>query len=222
MKTVTHKILTVSAGLLLASAIHTFAIEGLQISVQCSNVVLSWPSAADETYIVQYRQTLNSTDSWTTLTDYFPATTGTNVTFFVHSNIVQHPNCGGGRSFGAMIARTSVSTAMTGPSLPPVPLAMPVNGSGAAVPLCLYPPGFDLSGFVILDPLTGISVNGSAYTIGAFSLTGSQLDGPQPLEGGGGSGSGNSMLEPETGFYRVVRDGAHLFGITNGMTLSAW
>ena len=57
MKTI-KSLLTVSAGLVLASVIPAVAIEGLQVSVQCSNVVLSWPSAEGETYIVQYRQTL--------------------------------------------------------------------------------------------------------------------------------------------------------------------
>ena len=61
MKTIKPVIIGAFA-LLLASAVHTFAIEGLQISVQCSNVVLSWPSDefSGETYIVQYRADLTS------------------------------------------------------------------------------------------------------------------------------------------------------------------
>jgi len=76
------------------------AIEGLKISVQCSNVVLSWPSVETETYIVQYRPTLNPDPGipWQMLTNFMPAEFGTNVTVFVHSNIVLNPNCGGSGS----------------------------------------------------------------------------------------------------------------------------
>ncbi|HET7624596.1 MAG TPA: hypothetical protein VFM25_04965 [Verrucomicrobiae bacterium] len=48
---------------LTAATPHTFAIEGLKVSVQCSNVVLSWPSVEGETYIVQYRPDLTSTNA---------------------------------------------------------------------------------------------------------------------------------------------------------------
>jgi hypothetical protein len=33
------------------------AIEGLKISAHCPDIVISWPSKAGETYIVQYRAT---------------------------------------------------------------------------------------------------------------------------------------------------------------------
>ena len=127
----------------------TFAIEGLQVSVQSTNAVLSWPSDPSETYIVQSRNTLNAAESWATLTDYYPADSSTNITFFVDPNPVQFGSSGSGGSGG---------------------------GSG------------------------GI---------------------PSPGSGGsGGSGSGVTNGAPGTGFYRVVRDGAHLFGITNDMVLS--
>ena len=45
-----------------------------------------------------------------------------------------------------------------------------------------------------------------------------QFDDPQPLDGG--SGSGGASPAPTTGFYRVVRDGVHIYGLTNGMILS--
>jgi hypothetical protein len=68
----------------------TFAIESLQVSVQATNAVLSWPSDPSETYIVQYRHTLNTTDSWTTLTSSLPGDSTKNITFFVHSNAVDY------------------------------------------------------------------------------------------------------------------------------------
>jgi hypothetical protein len=90
MKTAKKIIGKLAAGCVLACCLsrftsQSFAIEGLQISVPSTNAVLSWPSVGDgsETYIVQYRNTLNATDSWATLTDYYPAATDTNITSFV-------------------------------------------------------------------------------------------------------------------------------------------
>jgi hypothetical protein len=78
------------------------------------------------------------------------------------------------------------------------------------VPLCIYPPGFDLSGFVILDPSTGQWVSGSGYTISQPSLNRRQPDDPQPQDDPGNGGS-----PPDPGFYQVVRDGVYIVGLTN-------
>jgi len=153
------------------------------------------------------------------LTNSFPAATGSNITVFVHSNIVQ--NCGGvdGGSFAAMVgAGGGYDSAAVGTAESPVPMAMPANGSGDAVPLSLYPPGFDLSGFIIFDPSTAEWVSGSGYSISPAPLTGAQFDDPQPL-GGGSGGSGGTNAAPQTGFYEVVKVGATLYGLTNAMII---
>src|ERR1035437_2153844 len=107
----------------------TFAIEGLQISVPSTNAVLSWPSDPSETYIVQYRNTLNATDSWQTLADYYPAFSNTNQTTFVHSNQLSFSTSfNENSSEGALLGSAAV---MRMQSLPPVPLAMPADGLGA-------------------------------------------------------------------------------------------
>ena len=117
-----------------------------------------------------------------------------------------------------MIVSASTSTRILRSSLLSGPLAVPTNGSGSTVPLALYPPGSDFSGFIILDPLTGESVNGSVYSMArAIAPSDPLFDSPQTMDGGG---SGNSMPELETGFYRVVRDGVHIYGLTNGAVLS--
>jgi len=198
----------------------SFAIEELQISVACSNVVLSWPSLEGETYIIQYRQTLTDTNGWQTLTSALPAESGANFTYFIHSNIVQNPSCGsslaahvsGLNQLGLAVAATE--------TLPPVPMAIPVDGSGGAVPLMLYPPGINLSGFLIFDPTTGESVSGAGYTvqpsssIGAQSLANESGGGPAPIPMGGSSGdSGSALTAPETGFYQVARLGVHVIGL---------
>jgi hypothetical protein len=77
--------------LFLALAIKSHAIEGLQLSIQGSNVVLSWPSAPGESYIVEYRPALDSSVYWQQLTNEYPAdTSGSNITQFVDSNAVIH------------------------------------------------------------------------------------------------------------------------------------
>src|SRR4051794_4873813 len=110
-----------AVALLLASAVQSFAIEGLQLSLECSNVVLSWPSVEGETYIVQYRPTLDVSTPWQTLTSSLPADVGTNLTFFTHSNVVQYPNCSSNGSFAAMAVSGNGSVVL--------------DDSGASVPL---------------------------------------------------------------------------------------
>jgi hypothetical protein len=214
-----------------------FAIEGLHISVPSTNAVLSWPSDPSETYIVQYRQTLSATDSWATLADYYPADSSTNITFFIDPNPVQYgSSSSGGSSFAAMATggNTMSLARATTESVASVPMAIPADGSGGAVPLVLYPPGFNLSKFLIFDRATGETVNGADYSIQAQSPLGTRVNGLHTMGSGSGGGfsptpmggpvpdggSGGTVQAPETGFYQVVRDGAHLFGLTNGAILS--
>lgn len=120
------------------------AIEGLKISVQSTNAVLSWPSTNTETYVIQYRSNLTASSSWQTLTDYFPAAASGNITLFVNSNSVIYLSAGyGGTNSGGSINPTNTS-----------------------------------------------------------------------------SGGGTNVFASTSGFYQVVRDGAHLWGITNGMVVS--
>ncbi|HET7624595.1 MAG TPA: hypothetical protein VFM25_04960 [Verrucomicrobiae bacterium] len=139
-----------------------------------------------------------------------PAAIGTNQTFFVHSNIVQNPVCDGG-AFEMM--SLNEATAESAPQ-PDVPMAIRADGTGSAVPLALYPEGFDLSDFVIFDPATGESVSGAGYS------RISPLDGDIPLPEGGEGAGDSTNTPPETGFYRVVRNGIHIFGLTNDTVLS--
>ena len=109
-------------GLVLSSNISLFAIEDLKISVVSSNVVLSWPSAETESYIVQYRQSLKDTNGWQTLATSWPADSGTNLTCFIHTNAVQNPVGGGSYMTMASGSMSSLSSA-TATLLPLLPLA---------------------------------------------------------------------------------------------------
>jgi hypothetical protein len=212
---ITIRGISTATAILLVSAVHSIAIEGLGISVHCPDVVLSWPSLDDETYIVQYRANLSTNTPWTTLTNSLPADSTTNRTTFVHSNQVQcasgDTNSISGGGGGSPPAPSLVVIATPTPHVSG-PLARRADGSGSPVPLCIYPPGFDLSGLMILDPSTGEWVNGSAYTISQPSRNRLQHDGPQPQD--------DDPIPPDPGFYQVVRVGAHVFGLTNGAVLS--
>lgn len=183
---------------ILTSSIRTYAIEGLKIKVQNLNAILSWPSTNTETYIVQYATNLNLPITWVTLTDLYPASVSGNITYYTNFNSVFYP-------MGLVSGGGGDITPLDSGEI----LAVPNNGSiGNAAPLVIYPVGFDLSNFTIYNSLTGESVSGKGYVI-----TGSQTPAGQP-------NNSSSSTNQNCGFYRVVRDGAHVYGLTNGATLS--
>lgn len=220
MKTSIQGTVLTAACLLLASSSQSHAIEGLQLSLQCSNVVLSWPCLDDgsESFIVQYRRTLDPSTPWQILTSSLYAQSGTNMTYFVHENVVTNADCGGGDSFAAMGSEDSSTKELTYFDWG-VPLATPADGTGGIVPLAIYPPSFDLSSLLIFDPAISDWLKGSEYSRDNYVMRDGPEDGPPPPPGGGGGGGG-VMGSPETGFYRVVRVGPHLLGVTNGMVFS--
>ncbi|HLX72873.1 MAG TPA: hypothetical protein VKV04_24885, partial [Verrucomicrobiae bacterium] len=211
----TIKIICFSLTVIFVTAVHSFAIEGLQIAVPGTNALLWWPSDTSESYLIQYRHTLSVTDSWTTLADFYPPDfSGSNITYFIDTNFVDFgsdfgagsggTNSGGG-GIEPMMAMGASSLASS------EPIVLETNGD--EVPLRIFPPGTDLSGMTIINPSTGQSISGSGLltaNAGAASPNGFQPD--------GADGSGTNS--PGTGFYRVVRDGAHMFGVTNGAVWS--
>lgn len=216
MKMVTLTIVATVA-LLFVSAFPSFAVDGLQISVQTTNATLTWPSTEGETFVVQYRRTLDSADLWQTLSSAWPAAAGTNVTSYVHFGIVQYPPAGsgggtngGGSPLGPEMMGGSGTASGSSP-LAAEPMVMRADGSGSAAPLAIYPAGFDLSGFIIFNPATGEQVNGDGYTINPANST--PADDMQPMDVSADS------TNQYTGFYRVL--GVRLVsGLTNGMTAS--
>lgn len=211
----TVKTLTVIAAIaVFFIAQSSLAIEHLQISVQCTNVVLRWPCLDDgsEQFIVQYRSTLSPTDSWQTLETSLPATYGTNEMYYTNWGVVLTPaNCDGGGSFSMMMMGGGGMSLSS--SQPAEPMATP-NSGGAAAPVKLYPDGFDFSNFTITVPGTSGSLSGAAFM---------EAEADDPLDPNGGgepSGDGGTNTPPDVGFYRVVRNGAHMFGVTNGTVWS--
>jgi hypothetical protein len=200
------------AVLLLTSTLPTSAIEGLKLQMDCPDVVLSWPSIEGEQYRVEWREDLSTHSTWVTLTNLLSAQIQTNLTTFVHSGIVECTtsaySSGGGGSGGppgpesATVEADYFSTE---------PMVTQKKGE-SLVPLALYPPGIDLSGQVIIWPDGSID-EWSADLVEKWRLFQQETGGPQTEDSGDGG-------EPGCGFYRVVRTGLHLFGITNGTVLS--
>jgi hypothetical protein len=150
--------------ILLGICLSSRAITNTVIAVSGTNIILSWPSYGYESYLIQYRQTLSATDSWSQLVNAYPANS-TNMTTYTLYGLASPPagNGGGGSGGGSP---PSPDTAMSATATPGVPMAIPTDGSGSADPLAIYPPGFDLSGFTIFDPATGESISGNGYTVG--------------------------------------------------------
>ncbi len=201
----------------------TRAIEGLQLSVQCPDVVLAWPSVEGEAYFVQHRPTLDENSAWITLTNALPAEAGSSWTWFVHSNqVVCTTNSGSGGGGGG--------------SSPPLPMTVEQQAQaeldGTAFPIGaatrrfltkrhVYPPYvWDLAGrppyeWELEDrppyPWEPDATKISQLTPNLALTAGIESDGP--LESGGETNTA-------AGFYRVVREGVHLWGVTNGTILS--
>ncbi len=186
--------------LLIATTAH--AIEGLKIAVVQTNAVLSWPSAAGESYIVQWRGAFDTNCPWTSLSTNLSAAAGTNWTSFVHIGGVTYPLLGTGGGGGSQI---------------PPPLFSSSSSSGAAAtgdtaaasarkpkkkPVLPKLPPFPW------DP----AAQSPRPAPGAFALL---SGGVQPMSNGP-TGSTNTTC----GFYRVVRNGVHFFDLANGQSLS--
>jgi hypothetical protein len=206
---------------LLVSAVHSSAVEGLRLSVHCPDVWLSWPSVEGETYVVQHQPDLGTSSTWNTLTNSFPAATGTNRTVFVHSSQV---NCPTGQVFGMMMSgsgsagvsstESDLSSSKEEPYSSLWLQVEPKDKSSPPAPLQLYPPGLDLDGHTIVwpDGSTEPWTKEFAEEQNAAITFDESQDGSQQDSGGGG--------DPGCGFYRVVRAGVDLHGITNGTVLN--
>jgi hypothetical protein len=207
------------------------AIEGLQISVKCPDVILSWPSTSGENYIVQWRPTLDTNTPWVTLTNSLPADWATNWTTFIHSNQVQ---CASTQSLAMVMTANGpvpaqffssalVDAVLAGQDTYPVatPPMPPVRTNGVWVPWeSVYGPHppimMPISGALRQRVLAAATQGtllmpdrASAATLSADDLSpptpadGPQPDGPQP---------DGPQPTPSMGFYQVVMDGVKIAG----------
>ena len=193
--------------LLIALATQSYGIEGLSISIRNgTDVVLGWPSAVTETYIVQYRVALDTNDPWTTLTNYYPAAQYTNWTTFVIPNQICVPSGGttGGAGQGITGGPPSPMAAIQSELAPGETLLPPLPWDPATWQFGAIATGLGLSDYV---PITG-----DMMTAIEADVLAPQDETSSPLN------TTNCPTSP--GFYEVVRNGVHCVGLTNGMVLS--
>ena len=223
----------------LASPVVSLAVDDLKISINCPDVVLRWPSKEGETYIIEHRTTLDTNTPWRTLTTDYPASTGTNLTYYVHPDQVP---CPPGQIFGMMSAMRSGSESsravytsalfaavMAGDDsyvvdTPPMP---PVRVGKEFVPWekvhsLVLPTVRQISKKIrsrILERLAEKAVSRSLAAevsdeiSGAENLDGPNGNDPQRQDAGGGGG------EPTSGFYQV-KSVRVTGGLTNAMSAS--
>jgi len=193
------------------------AIEGLRISVLCPDVVLSWPSKTGETYIVQYRAALNTNDQWVTLTNSLPALLNTNWTTFVHTNVSECPQSasGGGESGGGGAPSPYSSESTTSETDKP---ALTPEERAAQRDVLLRDAQAYLEWLMTqLQESATLAQSNRAWRK-ANGVTTMQSSGSDT--GDTFSAESESSSSTTAGFYRVVRTGVTLFGITNGQVFS--
>jgi hypothetical protein len=231
-QTLQKRILTLAACFVLAQATPIFAVEDLKLTIHCPDVVLSWPSVVGESYIVQHRETLSTNTPWVTLTNALFAEWGTNITTYTHANRV---DCPPGLAFGMMSLSAGGSETL---SLASSPMTLAERAAikqareeariAALLEKCALegrePYEWELKHQPPLPPSPEevrakiLAARESRLAGGAAEFPSQEANfdngnDPQPAEGG-------SEVEPGCGFYRVVREGIQLYGLTNGMVVS--
>src|SRR6266852_2733752 len=202
MKTIT-KAAFAAAAIILAAPVQSYAVEDQALQVQGTNLVLSWPSLGYEYYMIEYRPTLDDSTPFVQLTNCVPANSTNRTTYII-------PCCalsalGGGYS-AASISGADESLAFSAPpgasgassfddSSGMELWAEPADGSGAAVPLSMYPPGFDTNSLEIFEaPIPDYQAQ--SVMLDDASSGGSGTESPLRLSSGG-------CNCPDMGFFRV-------------------
>jgi hypothetical protein len=210
MKRIIYAIIGVLS-LLAATANPVRAIDGLTINAQGTNVIVSWLSPGQwQNYVVQYRPDLNPGTPWTTLlfntqpgiADNYAANSQTVTTYTNYGAI---PISTGGGSGGStnpppmptLVAISSEQAASMGES------ALLDGGLDDAIPLFLYPPGFDTSDMEVFETLLpGVPESESLQSDEALSAAG--IDSQSLMVGGVAQSATTTTVAP-MGFYRVFQ-----------------
>lgn len=221
MKTIGKGTLAAIA-ILLASSIHTFAVVDQALQVQGTNLVLSWPSTGNEYYLIQYRPTLDPSTPWMDLTNCYHANSTNRTTFIVPCCALSAlAGTNGMLSLGAGQLSASSALAVTdeSESVSPDLWAMPADGSGSAVPLAIYPKGFDTNKLIIFEKvadtirssITAARQRIQSTSASAMTLNDAESGGPVALNGFSNGGCDC----PDMGFFRVYHIPDWAFNVTN-------
>lgn len=204
MKCIRIAIISAFAVLLLSTS-RTVAVVDQRFEIQNTNLVLSWPSPGGyQEYMIQYRTTLDPSTPWTVLTNNYFANSTNRTTYTIVGVVPPAPSGGGGGGGSTNPPPSPMSASLAEPT---EPMATRADGTGSIVPLALYPPGFDLSNFLIYDPVVSDWVSGATYDrqVPLLSRTDGPMDGPGDDPGPGVT----------SGFYRVFHIPDWAFNVTN-------
>lgn len=194
------------------------AIEGLRITVQGTNAVLSWPSVAGETFIFQRRPDWGTSTPWVTLAATLPAASGTNRTKYTHTGGAPRPQspppggrrrprraaragplCDGGRRIRRRRRRMGARLCHDGAGPGRQPLA---SGCGCGVAAGAAPERRAAARAAPLPPWPLSVEQQHALRSSVASQDAARF---QALSGGGAA-----PVYSTWGFYRVVRNGVHM------------
>ena len=153
----TNRIIGATLALLLLASLRTFGVVDQTLQVSGTNLVLSWPSTGNEYYMIQYWPNLQPGTGWIQLTNNFRANSTNRTTYVIpccelaayagtNSSLMAFP--GYGESSGTLAAK-STSVSNDGTEL----WVESADGTGAAIPLAIYPPGYDTSKVTITKKL---------------------------------------------------------------------
>ncbi|MBI5388010.1 MAG: hypothetical protein HZA90_25380 [Verrucomicrobia bacterium] len=207
-----------AAAVLTVSALPCFAIQNLRVAVQGTNAVLSWPSRAGETYLVQYRATLEPSSPWVTLTNNLPPAAGTNWTSFIHRGIVEPGQSGSGGGGGSgdppapggdsMMTQSTTGWAAMTAEQRTAWRAEQARRSKAAIEY--------LTATLHAAVVKAQAEREQWIREGKPPRRSLAQASTQIME----TESDSSQSAPCVGFYRVVKTGVSFFGVTNGTVLS--
>ena len=213
MNTTTRHIIGVVVALLLVTAQKSRAVVGQSLQIQGTNLVLSWPSPGGyQEYLIQYRQSLDPSSSWSELANNYFANGTDRTTYTIVGVVPAPPIASGGGGEGTNDPPPLPMSATS--AEPTEPMAVPADGSGSIVPLAIYLPDTDLSGFLIYDPTVSDWVSGATYVrpAPALSAVGASLPRNGPMASGPDPADSDP---PSPGFYRVFHIPDWAFNVTN-------
>lgn len=199
MNTIKARLIAAVVLTILAAPIQSFGIVGLGIERQCTNIVISWPSQGYEHYLLQFRPTLDPSTPWENLTNNYPANSTNRTTYTIFG--VAAPCFSGGGGSGAPPSSLGSFGSWSGP------MVMPKDESKPPVPLGIYPPGIDLSGWIIFWPDDSTD-EWSAERVEKWRAS-------NQVEGGGGAELDGPTPGDNSGFFRVFHIPDWTFNVTN-------
>lgn len=202
---------TKAIGIALLICVNANAVVDQRLELAGTNLVLSWPSTGNEQYMIEYRPVLTTNVQWLHLTNGYPAN-GTNRSTYTIPCCALVELAGTNAYFASSSSFSLASSATTSPAL----WAVPADGSGAAVPLAIYPQGFNTNTLIIFE-----KVRENIHRA-ISSLTNRQ--GSVSAVRSGGETNGNTLLGgisnggcdcPGMGFFRVWHVPDWNFNVTN-------